>query len=238
VAVLIAPSGIAAAEPWPWDNAVAGVPGPLCEGALNGKETLAANGAWHNSYTMKMTCSAVDPSTGQKLPWAFGVFRPDGSLYLGVLLPATTGQWDHTFENLRPAGTWTMVACAQSATGTWGCPEPRWTLPIRQTATPAPAPRVTSTAPSAGATSVSRSAALRVRFNRSIVRPTTKNVRLVDLDTNKAVAVRVTLSSTTVVVTPRTKLVARHHYRLTLSGLKGTNGTPAATVSLAFTTGR
>ena len=240
VALVLAMSGTTSAESWPWDNQVSGVLGPLCQGQVRGEETSAPNGVWHNRVTITMACSAVDPATGQKLqlPWALGFLRPDHSVYVGVILPATTGEWDRVLVNVTPPGTWTLVACAQSPSGAWGCANPSWPFPVKHAATSAPAPRVTSTAPSASATSVSRSAVLRVRFNRSIVRPTATNARLVDLNTKKSVAVRVSLSSTTVVVTPLRKLAARHRYQLTLSSVKGSNGTFASTVRLTFTTGR
>jgi hypothetical protein len=240
VALVLALSGTTSAESWPWDNAVSGVSGPLCSGQVRGEETSAAGGVWHNRVTITMACSAIDPATGQKLqlPWALGFFRPDHSLYVGVILPGTTGEWDRVLVNVTPPGTWTLVACAQDPAGAWGCANPSWPFPVKHAATPAPAPKVTSTAPAAEATGVGRNAVLRVRFNHAIVRPPTSNVRLVDLDTRKRVAVRVSLSGTTIVVAPFAKLAARHHFQLTLSGLRGTNGTPSSTVKLAFTTAR
>jgi subtilisin family serine protease len=92
-------------------------------------------------------------------------------------------------------------------------------------------PRVTAASPRNGTRSVARNVRPRITFSTPVTRVTTQTIRMKDLSRGRWVTIRVSYSSATRVatITPVTRLVANHSYRITVGQvIAASGGTPLA----------
>ena len=100
-------------------------------------------------------------------------------------------------------------------------------------------PTIAARTPGSGATRVSRTANVVVRFSEAAVGVSASTVRLRDAKTGSYVAATVTYSASTKTVTlnPKTTLAGSRKYTVLISGgITDAAGNPLATTSWSFTT--
>ena len=111
-----------------------------------------------------------------------------------------------------------------------------WTFKVSSDKTK---PKVTKHSPRSGATGVSRTANVIVKFSEA-VRVSATKIRLKDVNTGKYVTAKVTLSSSkkTATLNPSKTLKSSHRYMVVVSGVTDLAGNPITKTTWTYKTRR
>ncbi len=199
---------------------------------------VPATSARSVSQTANLTVTFSEPVTGvsattltlrQGTTAVAAVVTYDAATRTATLNPNATLAADRTFTVSATAGIRDVAGNALAAT-TW-------------TFITGPAPTITATSPTAGATAIRRNANVTATFSEPIIGVSTSTVRITNALTGAAVTTASTFSSTTRVLTinPGPTLTSNTQYRVTITGgnlaVRDAAGNPVVTRTWVFTTG-
>ena len=199
---------------------------------------VPASGARAVSQTANLTVTFSEPVTGvsattltlrQGATAVPAVVTYDAATRTATLNPNATLLADRTFTVAATAGIRDVAGNALVAT-TW-------------TFITGPAPTITATSPTAGATAVRRNNNVTATFSEPIIGVSTTTVRITNALTGAVVTTASTFSSTTRVLTinPAPTLASNTQYRVTITGgnlaVRDAAGNPVVTRTWVFTTG-